>query len=53
MDQQGAIDSDPAKSGNNSTFVSNISLQHGKATYRSEILLKLSFYLHDLYLGKG
>ncbi|MDD3052710.1 MAG: hypothetical protein PHR06_16450 [Candidatus Cloacimonetes bacterium] len=39
MDQQGAIDSDPAKSGNNSTFVINISLKHGKAIYHSEILL--------------
>ena len=40
MDQQGAIDSDPAtKYGNNSTFVINISLSYAKARYYSEILL--------------
>ena len=39
MDQQGAIDSDPAtKYGNNSTFVINISLSYAKARYYSEIL---------------
>ncbi len=39
MEQQGAIDSDPAtKYGNNSTFVINISLSYAKARYYSEIL---------------
>jgi len=38
MDQQGAIDSNPVKSGNNSTFFISISLMHGKAIFHSEIL---------------
>ncbi len=38
MDQQGAIDSDPAKEGNNSTFFISTSLPHGEAVYHSEIL---------------
>lgn len=42
MDQQGAIDSDPAtKYGNNSTFVINISLSYAKARYYSEILKEI------------
>ena len=50
MDQQGAIDSDPAtKYGNNSTFVINISLSYAKARYYSEILSSL-FRVGNLHL---
>ena len=46
MDQQGAIDSDPAtKYGNNSTFVINISLSYAKARYYSEILSYLFSFI--------
>lgn len=49
MDQQGAIDSDPAtKYGNNSTFVINISLSYAKARYYSEILCNVPMAMQGL-----
>ncbi|MCC4767068.1 hypothetical protein FXW07_10685 [Methanosarcina sp. DH1] len=51
MEQQGAIDSDPAtKYGNNSTFVINISLSYAKARYYSEILLSRVYKICNLIL---